>query len=162
MKYLYPAINFNFGLFGNWKLPKYRFKIWKNFLIPKYKKVFARISKGKISQEDLPYLYSSSKIILNCTLPVCIEWDVITLRTFEVLACNGFLITDIVPSALKMLKDHVVFTTGGQDLVEKIKYYLHHEEERIKIASKGYEFVKNNVSLDNRVDQLIKYINEVL
>ena len=163
IRYIYPAINFNFGLFGNWAIPKHRFKLWKNFLPqPEYKRVLAKISKGKIPQEDIPYLYSSSKIILNCTLPVCIEWDVITSRTFEVLSCNGFLITDIVPSAIETLKDYVVFTTGYQDLIDKIKYYLENEDERIKISAKGYDFVKENASLSKRVDELFNYIQEVL
>jgi spore maturation protein CgeB len=162
MKYLYPAVDFNFGLFGNWKIQKHRFKIWKNFFekVP-YGKIFEKISKGKIAQEDVPILYSSAKINLNCTIKSCIEWDVITLRTYEVLACKGFLITDIVPSAFDTMKECMVFTTGGDDLKEKIKYYLNNEEERRRIANNGYKYVLKNASIDARTHELIEYIRGV-
>ena len=127
MKYLFPAAEFNFGLFGNWKIERHKYKIWKNLKkLPPYKKVFQNISNGKIPQESVPVLYSSAKINLNNTIKSYIDWDVITLRTYEVLACKGFLISDSVPIAEKTLEGCMVFTEGGKDLTEKIKYYLAH------------------------------------
>lgn len=162
MRYLYPAINFNFGLFGNWKIPKYRLKFWKNLKKrPPYQKIFEKISRGKIPQEHVPILYSSAKINLNCTLPICIDWDVITLRTYEVLACKGFLITDIVKSAYESMKECMVFTTGGDDLKEKIEYYLKNEKERKSIAQNGYEYVIKNATIDVRARELINYLGEL-
>jgi spore maturation protein CgeB len=162
MKYLYPAINFNFGLFGNWKIYRHKKKFWKNFeRKAPYKKMFEKISRGKIDKEDVPVLYSSAKINLNCTLQDCIDWDVITLRTYEVLACKGFLITDIVPSAFETMQGCIVFTTGGNDLKEKIRFYLENKEEREKIAEKGYEYVIKYCSIDERAKELINYIKGV-
>jgi len=162
MKYIYPAVEYNFGLFGNWEVKKHKIKFWKNFSRkPIYKKIFERISRGKIPQEELPFLYSSAKINLNCTLPICIEWDVITLRTYEILACRGFLISDIVPSAFEQMRECMVFTTGGDDLREKIKYYLNHEDERKRIADNGYEYVLNNASISARAKQLIQYLEGI-
>ncbi len=162
MKYIYPAINFKFGLFGNWKIEKHRWRIWKNFRRqPPYKKIFEKISKGKIPQEDVPILYSSAKINLNCTLQSCVDWDVITLRTYEVLACKGFLITDIVPSAYEALKDCVVFTTGDEDLKYKISYYLKNEDERKRIAQNGYEYVIKNATIDKRAKDLINFLEGI-
>ena len=162
MKYLYPAINFNFGLFGNWKLAFHKKRFWKNFAKKApYKKPFEKISKGKIPQEYVPILYSSTKINLNCTLQDCIDWDAITLRTYEVLACKGFLITDIVPVAKETMFDCMVFTAGGGDLNEKINYYLLHEEERKQIAQNGYEHVVKNASIDARSQELIQYIQGI-
>ena len=103
-------------------------------------------------------LYSSSKINLNCTQQTCIDWDVITLRTFEVLACRGFLISDIVPSARETMQGCMVFTTGGRDLTEKIRYYLDHEDERLAIAQRGYEFVRNSATIDVRARELVGFL----
>lgn len=158
-KYLYPAVDYNFGLFGNWTITKPRFRVWKNFTKKaSYKKIFEKISLGKIDQQDVPSLYSSTKINLNCTLQDCIDWDVITLRTYEVLACKGFLITDKVPSAYSDMKGCMVFTSGGEDLKSKIDYYLSHDEERQKIAQAGYEYVQKNASIEARAHELIKYV----
>jgi len=159
MLYLYPALDFNFGLFGNWHIPRSRFRIWRNFkkLLP-YQKPFENISLGKIPQEHVPLLYSNAKINLNCTLQSCIDWDVITLRTMEVLACNGFLISDKVPLAQKILKDCMVFTNGGDELKEQINYYLANEKERVQIANKGYEFVTKYCKIAHRAKDIIEFL----
>ncbi len=160
MKYLYPAIEYNFGLFGNWRISK--FKIWDNLKKrAPYRKKFEKISKGKIPQEDVPKLYSSAKINLNCTLQSCIDWNVITLRTYEILACKGFLITDIVPIAKEQMEGCMVFTTGGKDLKEKINYYLNNPSEREKIANRGYEYVIENASIEACAKKLIDYLKEL-
>jgi spore maturation protein CgeB len=159
MKYLYPATQFKFGLYGNWELKWHRKYFWKNFQkLPIYKKAFSKISRGKIPQDEVPVLYSSSAINLNCTLPACIEWDVISLRIYEVLACKGFLITDEIPFAKQYMKDYLVFTTGGSDLVEKIKYYLNNKKLRDEIAESGYRYVIENASIDSRAKTLIDFI----
>jgi spore maturation protein CgeB len=149
LKYLYPAVDFNFGLYGTWLFQQRPYQI-----------KFASISKGKIPQEDVPILYSSSKINLNCTAQDCVDWDVITLRTLEVLACKGFLITDRVPIAEHELKDCVVFTDGGEDLRKKIAYYLERPEERERIAQNGYEYVLRNASITSRMKYFLSYLKD--
>lgn len=162
MRYLYPAIKYNFGLFGNWKVPRARFRFWKNWRkYPFYKKEFEKLSKGKIALEKLPILYSNAKINLNCTTQACVDWDIVTLRTYEVLACKGFLISDRVPAAEKELDGCLVFTDGGNDLVEKIDYYLKNKEERENIAQKGYKYVVKHVSIDSRAKELYEYIRSL-
>ena len=163
MRYLFPATEFNFGLFGNWKVERHKYKIWKNLKkLPPYKKVFEKMSRGKIPQENVPILYSSAKINLNNTIKSCIEWDVITLRTYEVLACKGFLISDTVPAAKRTMQDCLVFTEGEEDLTEKIKYYLAHSKKRQEIAQNGYNYVVKNCSIDARATELINHIQEVV
>lgn len=163
MRYLYPAVDFDFGLYGNWKIPVARYKFWKNWgWKAPYKKVFEKISRGKIPQEDVPSLYSTAKINLNCTIESCIEWDVITLRTYEVLACKGFLITDIVPVAWETMQGCMVFTQGAAQLKEQIKYYLAHEDQRCQIAQAGYEYVLKHASIDVRARELMEYLGKVV
>lgn len=163
MRYLYPALEFDFGLFGNWRIPRSRFKIWKNFkqLAP-YKKPFERISRGKIPQEWVPYLYSQAKINLNCTLPSCIEWDVITLRTLEVFACKGFLISDKVPSAMKNLNDCMAFTDGYDDLKDKIRYYIDNPSKAKQIAQNGYNYVIEYCTITQRAKDLVNFLEQEL
>lgn len=159
IRYLYPAIKYNFALFGNWKIPRARFRFWRNFKkLPPYKRIFEKISRGKIPQEKMPVLYSNTKINLNCTTQACVDWDVVTLRTYEILACKGFLISDRVKSAEKELKGCLVFTDGGDDLIEKIDYYLKNKEERERIAQRGYEYVTKDVSIEARAKELYEYI----
>lgn len=166
-KYLLPATQFWFGLFGNWMYPgpskKQRILFWRFYPpIPEYRKKFYKLSRGKIPQDDVPVLYSTAKINLNCTHLDCVDWDVITLRTFEVLACRGFLITDKVPIAEKTMQGCMIFTDGNNDLTEKIKYYIDHESERLKIAQNGYEYALRYATLESRMNDLLAYIDEIL
>ena len=163
MKYLYPAIDFDFGLYGNWVRPKSRFRFWRNWSDRSlYQNVFEKISRGKIPQTAMPVLYSSAKINLNCTLQDCIDWDVITLRTYEVLACRGFLITDVVPVAKETMEGCMVFTEGGDMLKDQISYYLANEKERQDIAANGHEFVLKHASVEARSKELVKYLEEIV
>jgi len=112
-------MDFKFGLFGNWELPTesppppfWQLKKWRHYWrktrnIRSYQKMLGRISQGGIANRNLPTLYSSSKIILNCTGEDSLRCGVGTLRTYEVLACRGFLISDF---ASEELKDAVVIT----------------------------------------------------
>jgi spore maturation protein CgeB len=161
-RYIYPARHYNFGLFGNWKFTHQVYKFWKTRSKLPYQKLFHQITKGKIPQEDVPILYSSTKINLNCTAQDCVDWDVITLRTFEVLACKGFLISDKVPIAEKLLTDGVVFTDGGPDLISKIDYYLAKPKEREAIAQHGYEYVHANATIAARMKELANYIERIM
>jgi spore maturation protein CgeB len=128
---------------------------------PPYRGVFAKLSRGKIPQDEVPVLYSSARININCTLQDCIDWDVITLRTFEVLACGGFLITDEVPSLKQVCGDAAVITTGGTDLESKIEHYLSHEKERKEVAATGPE-VARRFSIDAMAHRFIDYLEEVV
>lgn len=163
MRYLYPAVKYNFGLFGNWKISRARFRFWRNFKkLPPYKRIFEKLSRGKISQEKIPVLYSNAKINFNCTTQACVDWDIVTLRTYEILACKGFLISDRVPAAEKELDGCVVFTDGENDLIEKIGYYLKNKEERERIAQKGYEYVVKYASIEARARELYEYIRSLI
>jgi len=159
--YLEPAADFNFGLFGNWQTQRARLRIWKNWQLPRYKKRFAQLSRGKIPQEKVPILYSSSRINLNCTIQDCVDWDVITLRTLEVLACDGFLISDRVPSAERLFGDYICFTDGHEDLSKKIRYYLMHINKSQQMARRGGEFVRQNFSIESIARKLLNYVEEI-
>lgn len=163
MNYLFPAVNYRFGLFGNWEIPRAKILFWKNWRkkLP-YQKPFQLLSRGKIPQEKVPVLYSNAKINLNCTAQDCVDWDVITLRTYEVLACRGFLITDRVKAAEASMTDCMVFTDGGEDMIKKIDYYLSHEKLRRQIADAGYEYVIGHASIDSRMRELCDYLEDIV
>jgi spore maturation protein CgeB len=161
-KYLFPAVNFDFRLYGNWKISRKQwlkriFGIWK---MPFYKKVFMKICKGKIPQKKVPVLYSSAKINLNCTMQGGVDWNSTTLRPSEILACKGFLISDKMPS-LEKIDDGIVFTEGDEDLKQKIRYYLDNPKERAKIAEKGYKYTIKNNKIEKRMKELYNYLRSL-
>lgn len=158
-RYLLPALSFNLALYGNWALA--RFNPFIRFRTPPYRRKLARCSRGKIPQEAVPTLYSTALVNLNVTAQDCVDWDVITLRTFEVLACKGFLITDRVAAAAEVLDGGVVFTEGGDDLVDKISHYLAHPEERRAIAEAGYRYTIAHATIERRMAELHAYLEAI-
>ncbi|MFC1646799.1 glycosyltransferase [Patescibacteria group bacterium] len=177
-KYLMPAINYKFGLFGRWgdppiiiligqKIPLVM-NLWLRHMRArvKYNKdnftyIFNHLCQGKIPQNNVPVLYSSSKINLNYTAEDSIKWNVITLRILEIIACKGFVITDGTAFARTELKDCVVCTSGGVDLDNKIKYYLSNLEERKRYAENGYKYIIKNATISKRVNTLLKYLKTI-
>lgn len=65
----------------------------------------------------------------------------IKARHFEIPACGGFTLTspaDDLENYFKIGEEMEIYN-GLDDLVEKVKYYLSHDEERNRIALAGYE-----------------------
>ncbi len=160
-KFILPAVRFNLGLFGGWRYSKKEMLKYFYFFMPRYKKILRKISKGKISNENISILYGSSKINLNCTGGGFVEMDASTPRPFEILACKGFLITDDVPYLRKVLGGGAVYTSGGKDLLEKIKYYLEHDGEREKIIEEGYNRVIKDETVLQRSKLLLRYLKDL-
>jgi spore maturation protein CgeB len=82
-------------------------------------------------------------------------------RNFEVPGCGGFLLTDNADNLEDYYLENkeIVCFEGNDDLIEKIKYYLEHEEERIKIAQSGYERTLHEHTYVHRFNQIFEQIN---
>lgn len=124
---------------------------------------FARVKKHNTADYwcEAPLIYRNSKINLNLTLK-SIKTG-IPLRVWDILGAGGFCITNYQPELLLYFengKDLVIFESY-EDLVDKVKYYLTHEEERKLIAENGYRKVKKYHQYSNRIDEMKKYIPEL-
>lgn len=162
IRYILPAARYRFGLYGHWTVSTPRLRVWRRWTEPRYRRILASIARGKIPQADVATLYSTTKINLNCTAQACVDWDVVTLRTYEVLACQGFLISDRVPAAETDLADAMIFSDGNEDLVEKLDYYLRNEAHRRKIAKRGRECVLDRYTIDRCATTLLDYLGSLL
>lgn len=114
------------------------------------------INKGPADSDNMmPYIFKCSKINLNITSK-SIKTG-LPLRIFDILACQGFLITNFQPEIPEYFEDgvHLVTYNSIPDLLEKVDYYLKHEDERLKIAKNGYEKVKNHYTYIHRLNQMI-------
>ncbi len=67
--------------------------------------------------------------------------DRYSYRVFEIPACRGFLLakrTDVMQGLYDEGKEAEYFSSS-EELIDKIRFYLRHEEARAQIAQKGYE-----------------------
>lgn len=117
---------------------------------------------GVSTLTKMPKVFHASKINLNITMRP-IETG-LSLRIWDVLGCAGFLITNYqaeLPEYFEIGKELETYETP-EELEEKIRYYLSHEEERVEIAIRGYEKVKNYHTYEIRLTQMMKILTETM
>lgn len=109
---------------------------------------------------EMPKVFYLSKINLNITSR-SIESGV-PQRVWDILAVGGFCLTNYQPELedyFEIGKDLEVYH-NTEELVEKVDYYLKHEEQRVRIAMNGYQKVKNCHTYYNRWNVIIDKIFE--
>ena len=131
---------------------------------------------GLISEKEKVKLYKRTKINLN--LSGVTEKTRLTgkfgihrrskqfkINLFEIAFCGGFVLSEYVPGIENLFeigKEIDVFS-DKHELLEKVKYYLEHEEERENIARKGREKVYKERKFDvkHAAPELISTISEL-
>mgnify|MGYP000743101171 FL=1 len=105
---------------------------------------------------EMPIIFHQSKINLNLTAKSIRSG--LSLRIFDVLGCEGFLITNYqaeLPEHFNIGEDLEAYTSLD-DLMGKCEYYLSHDKERSEIAHNGFEKVKKYHTYDIRLTQMLE------
>ena len=79
-------------------------------------------------------------------------------RNFEVPGSGGFLLTsdaDNLGDYYENGKEIVIFE-NTEEMIEKIKYYLSHEDERQRIAEAGYRRTLRDHTYEKRFNEIFK------
>jgi len=109
--------------------------------------------------------YKSSKIGLNIISGEDLNYNLqFSVRVYQVMGCGCFLLTEYIPGIeeLFILKKHLDVFHTKEEMLEKIKYYLEHEEERNKIAAQGQKEVFDKYTIDKSVHRYLSIIQERL
>ncbi|WP_051217303.1 CgeB family protein [Paenibacillus assamensis] len=131
-----------------------------------------RLRSGWVPLEESVYYYNSSKIILNIHRPheqgadnrntFDLPAQSINPRTYEIAACGAFQLTDVRSDLAQMYTpgwDIETFQTG-EELMQKIEYYLHHEEERMRIAMRSLQTTFMRHTFEHRVHHMLDIIEK--
>lgn len=108
---------------------------------------------------EMPKVFQASRINLNITMRP-IETG-LSLRVWDVLGCGGFLLTNYqaeLPDYFEIGKDLEAYESQ-EELLQKVQYYLSHEEERIEIAIHGYEKTARLHSYEHRLAEMIRILS---
>ncbi len=102
-----------------------------------------------------PYVFRQAKINLNITLRSILSG--IPLRAFDIMGAGGFLLTNFQSDFLDFFVpgEDFVFFENKADLLEKIAYFLQHEEERAAIAQNGLEKISARHTYVHRAEEII-------
>ena len=127
---------------------------WKKcFFHHRYPRIARYLQNGAVEPAAVANLYARSKICLNIHLP---EHKGVNPRTFEIMATGSFQLIDVREDygGLDPEQDMVVFDTITE-LIEKIIYYLEHEDERERIAAHGRKSVIEHYSMRECLNRIL-------
>ena len=116
-------------------------------------------NKGTVSSERYQkVVFYLSKINLNITSKPIMSG--LSLRVWDIMGSGGFLMSNYqeeIEDYFVIGEDLEVFSSE-EELVDKVGYYLEHDDIREKIAKSGYEKVRKYHSYDERIKQMIGYL----
>lgn len=110
--------------------------------------------------EEMPLAFRHAKININITLRTIQSG--IPLRCFDIMGSGGFLLTNYQEDFLPLFtpgQDFVYYESNG-DMLEKVDYYLRHEDERKEIARHGHDTVLKHHSYVDRLGSMIDIVME--
>lgn len=116
------------------------------------------VHDGISSLTEMPQVFHHSKINLNMTSK-SIQTG-LPLRIFDILGCGGFVMTNYQAELPEYFEIGVDLEAYGsmEELVDKCQYYLTHEDERMQIATNGYQKVCEKHRYINRIKEMIASI----
>ena len=103
---------------------------------------------------EMPLVFHNSKINLNISLRSIKSG--IPLRCMDILGAGGFLLTNYQADLCRHFtaNEDFVYFEDEADLLQKIKYYLSHEDERTTIARNGYEKALEHYNYETVLSEL--------
>ena len=107
---------------------------------------------------EMPYIFKLSKINLNITLRSIKNG--IPLRAFDILGSGGFLLSNYQVDLARHFVpgEDYVYYESRKDLLDKIDYYLKHDDERMAIVNSAHNKILNEHTFDIRISQIIDIV----
>jgi spore maturation protein CgeB len=119
---------------------------------------------GVVSAAEIPKIHRASQISLNFSGSgqnpggaERLDGRQIKARSFEVPGAGGFLLTEIAPALERYFaigREIAIFSSVGE-LVEQVRYYLDHPDERDAIARAGHARAMAEHSYEQRIAEIL-------
>lgn len=118
----------------------------------------AKYYRGRISNDKMLEVYRSSKIVINHYI-THLPGSGINLRPFEVTGAGALLMNhDARADIFKFFKDGEEFISfkSEDDIRDKVRYYMEHEDERKRIARQGFLRTQRDHTYDHRIARVLE------
>lgn len=108
--------------------------------------------------KEMPSVFRKSRINLNISGRLIKSG--VPLRAFDVMGAGGFLLSNYQADFLDLFVpgEDFVYYESKEDLLDKIGYYLSHENERQAIAKNGHDKVAAGHTYRHRVQEMLSHI----
>lgn len=121
-----------------------------------------KINKYKLMDynKEVLVIYNKSKINLNISKKSLLTG--IPLKCIEIMGSGGFLLTNYQADLFRHFEAgvHFDYYTDEEDLMNKIEYYMEHEDERMMIAENARKIVAENHNLENYIKEILAFVEE--
>lgn len=106
--------------------------------------------------KQAPLVFNGSKVNIYVT-PRSIRSGV-PLRVLEIMACGGFVLVNYQEDLAAEFEDgkELVMYRSLEEMVDKVRYYLEHEDERKNIAKAGYEKVLREYNYAEKLRRILE------
>ncbi len=106
---------------------------------------------------EMPLVFKGSRVNLNISRRGLRGG--VPLRAFDIMGSGGFLLSNFQPDFLDMFApgEDFVYYESKEDMIDKIGYYLGHEEEREAIARNGHDKVAAAHTYQHRVREMLDF-----
>ena len=103
---------------------------------------------------EMPLVFRKSRVNLNITRRGIKSG--IPLRAFDIMGSGGFLLSNFQADFLDFFipGEDFVYYESKEDLLQKVDYYLRHEEERQAIARSGHDKVAAEHTYRHRIREI--------
>jgi len=114
---------------------------------------------GGLSNEEMRQAYSSAKIVLGLH-SVDTSSTMMSMRTFEVLGCGAFYLTQWTPAIERHFRnhEHLVWSKSAAETLDLVNHYLANPEERLRIARNGQAEVYAKHTYHHRTQEFLRVI----
>ncbi|MEN6351779.1 MAG: glycosyltransferase [Syntrophomonas sp.] len=111
---------------------------------------------GYAPNEDIPAACASARIILGLH-SVDSSLTMMSMRTFEILGCGGFYLTQWTPAIENYFTNHqhLVWTKSAEETVELVNFYLQRPDARERIARQGQQEVYEKHTYHRRLQDSV-------
>lgn len=108
------------------------------------------IYEPPVSSGERITIYRNSRINLCFTHRSVVSG--VPQEVYDIMAAGGFVLTNFQPELCEnfIIGEQLETFSSESELLEKIAYYLEHEEERVQIAEAGYQAVREYHSYVSR------------
>ena len=168
-QYIFKPLNiekkYDIGFFGQFYGER---KYWLSTLI-KYSKrnnikthfLYGHTSKIRLGWEDLNEIYNQNKINLSFA-PLEPGGRIVNMRTFEICMTGTLQLMEYTPCLEDYFEidEEVVCWRNKKDLLEKLTYYTENDDEREKIAKRGFNRAIKNHTWSKRAEEIYQFIKK--
>lgn len=133
---------------------QFSFKLYTNSDTKKIP-ILNAANKGTVDYHtQMPLVFAASRINLNISLRSIHSG--IPLRVLDIMACGGFVLSNLQPELAEYFTegDELALFESKEECVEKIAYYLAHEDKRKEIAAAGKRKVQELFSYEKGLERL--------